>query len=81
MTHDAVEKDKTSVTQFFKAFLSQKILLSSQKYGLGIRDPGTGQKLRFRIQIQWSKGTGSQIWLHNTCRQGIFLPIGQTYRT
>ncbi len=42
-------------------FLPEKLSLSSQKYGLGIRDPG---KNLFRIP--GSKGTGSRIRIRNT---------------
>jgi hypothetical protein len=47
MTHDAVEKDKTSVTQFFKAFLSQKNLIELPEIWVG--DPGSGNRAKTPI--------------------------------
>jgi hypothetical protein len=41
-------------------FVLQKLSLSSQKYGFGIRDPGSG-KTCSRSRIQGSKSTGSRI--------------------
>jgi hypothetical protein len=37
---------------------TQKLSLSYQKYGFGIRDPGSGSRSQ--------KGTGSWIWIRNT---------------
>ncbi len=56
---------------------TQKLSLSSQKYGFGIRDPRSGKNL-FWIRDQ--KGTGSRIWIRNTvygCQETIcpFLRI------
>jgi hypothetical protein len=52
-------------------FLPQNLSLSSKKYGVGIRDPGSGTKTYSgsRIRVQGQKGTRSRI--RNTACSGI----------
>jgi hypothetical protein len=46
-------------------FLPKKLSLSSQKYGFGIRDPGSGKKLFPDPGSRGQKGTGSRIRIRN----------------
>jgi len=45
----------------FKYFEPQNILLSSQKNGLGIRDPGSGKNLSRITDLGVKKASGSRI--------------------
>jgi hypothetical protein len=58
-------------------FLPKKLSLSSQKYGFGIRDPGSGIRQKpIRILDPGSrgqKGTGSRIRIRNGSVHNIFM--------
>jgi hypothetical protein len=63
------EKNSSQLTKNL-VLLTQTLLISSQKYGSGFRDPEIWEKLRYhgsRIRIQRvKKGTGSRIRICNT---------------
>jgi hypothetical protein len=48
--------------------------LSSQKYGFGIRDPGSGKTYSV-ARVQGQKGTGSRIRIRNTDKNEQPLPV------